>query len=217
MPGEDTKRFPPRGPVIGPLVIAGIAIEQKKIRSLQDLGVRDSKTLSPNRRQFLNDRIKATVADWCLIELQPKEIDDIVQRGTRLRRLNYLEAEAMAKVIERLRPAIAYVDSSDVIAERFGQDISSMISYEVKIISEHHADQRYPVVSAASILAKVRRDEVIHNLAQLYGDFGSGYPSDQRTIRFLQRWFNEHGCFPDFVRKSWKTLLRIDNRGQQRL
>ncbi len=217
MPGEDPRRFPPLGPVIGPLVIAGISIEQKKISELQHIGVRDSKTLSANRRQVLRDKIKAAIKDCYLVELEPKEIDDVVLRGTHLRKLNYLEATSMANVIERLKPDIAYVDSSDVIPERFGRDISSMLSFEVRIISEHHADQRYPVVSAASILAKVRRDETVHELAQLYGDFGSGYPSDPRTIRFLERWFDEHGSFPDIVRKSWKTLVRISDTRQQKL
>lgn len=217
IPGERlTKLRPPRGPVIGPLIIAGVTIESSRLRELTDLGVKDSKTLSPARRRFLSDRIRVVVRNSCLIEIQPVEIDHVVLTGKRLRKLNYLEARVMADVIAKLRPDIAYVDSSDIIPDRFASDISSMLPFEVRIISEHHADQRYPIVSAASILAKVRRDQVIDELTQAYGDLGSGYPSDPKTIRFLERWFDQHGSYPEFARKSWKTLRRITDRRVRR-
>jgi ribonuclease HII len=123
----------------------------------------------------------------------------------------------MADVIMKLQPEIAYVDSSDVLPDRFGQDISSMLPAGIKVVSEHHADSRYPVVGAASILGKVRRDAIIQELAQRYGDLGSGYPSDPKTIRFLEDWYDRHGSFPDFARKSWKTLERITERRQRKL
>jgi ribonuclease HII len=87
-----------------------------------------------------------------------------------------------------------------------------MVPFDVKIISEHHADRRYPIVSAASILAKVKRDALVKELRVNYGDFGSGYPSDPKTIKFLTNWFKMHGSYPDFVRKSWKTLKNLRNK-----
>jgi ribonuclease HII len=85
----------------------------------------------------------------------------------------------------------------------------------IRIISEHHADQKYPVVSAASIIAKVTRDQRIAEIENQYGYFGSGYPSDERTIRFLEDWVRKHGSFPGFVRKSWKTISRIEQEIRQ--
>jgi ribonuclease HII len=83
------------------------------------------------------------------------------------------------------------------------------LSFEVDIISEHEADRNYPIVSAASIIAKVERDREIAELARIHGDFGSGYPSDPRTMEFLKRCCEETGDYPDFVRKSWKPAKRV--------
>jgi ribonuclease HII len=75
----------------------------------------------------------------------------------------------------------------------------------------HQADAIYPVVSAASIIAKVRRDELIEELKKELGiDFGSGYPSDPKTKEFLIKWGKKHsGKFPEIVRQSWQTVENI--------
>jgi ribonuclease HII len=198
------------GCVIGPLVIAGVSIKKEATRELSSIGVRDSKVLSPTQRTNLAIAIRNIAHDISIVELPPEEIDEYVLKGRKLRKLNYLEATAMAKVIRKLNPAIAYVDSSDVRPERFADDIQEHLVKRVRIISEHHADQKYPVVSAASIIAKVTRDQRIAEIENQYGDFGSGYPSDDRTIRFLEDWVRKHGSFPGFVRKSWKTISRIE-------
>jgi ribonuclease HII len=122
----------------------------------------------------------------------------------------------MAEVIAKLRPDIAYVDASDVNAERFGDWIRGHLPFKTKVISEQKADVNYPVVAAASIVAKVRRDELISELHKKYGFFGSGYPADHRTIAFLERWVREHGELPEFARKSWKTAQRIEDWAKQR-
>lgn len=198
------------GCVIGPLVIAGVSIKKEATRELSSIGVRDSKVLSPTQRTNLAIAIRNISHDISIVELPPEEIDEYVLKGRKLRKLNYLEATAMAKVIRKLNPAIAYVDSSDVRPERFADDIQEHLVKRIRIISEHHADQKYPVVSAASIIAKVTRDQRIAEIEDQYGDFGSGYPSDERTIRFLEDWVRKHGFFPGFVRKSWKTISRIE-------
>ncbi|MCJ7505651.1 ribonuclease HII [Candidatus Bathyarchaeota archaeon] len=198
------------GCVIGPLVIAGVSIKKEATRELSSIGVRDSKVLSPTQRTNLAIAIRNIAHDISIVELPPEEIDEYVLKGRKLRKLNYLEATAMAKVIRKLNPAIAYVDSSDVRPERFADDIQEHLVKRIRIISEHHADQKYPVVSAASIIAKVTRDQRIAEIEDQYGDFGSGYPSDERTIRFLEDWVRKHGSFPGFVRKSWKTISRIE-------
>jgi len=198
-----------RGPVIGPMVIAGVAAPKEKLRQLKLMGVKDSKLLSPRSRVTLASRIKEVVSNCAHVDVAPLEIDGVVHKGRRLERLNLLEAKCMAKVIIQLRPDVAYVDASDVLPERYGNTISEMIPFKVNIISEHHADRNYPVVSAASILAKVRRDELIENLKNEYGEFGSGYVTDPVTMDYLRRWFKEHGDFPPIVRMSWKTIDKL--------
>lgn len=88
----------------------------------------------------------------------------------------------------------------------------------IKLISEHHADRVYPVVSAASIIAKVTRDEAVAVLHQQYGDFGSGYITDPKTLDFLRQWRRTHESYPPIVRVSWKTIKEIEREiGQSRL
>lgn len=198
-----------RGPVIGPLVIAGVLIDEERLPSLIRLGVRDSKTLSPRRREYLAGEILKTIKDYRVVKVPPSEIDRVVEHGRRLNRLNRLEARIMASIIRDLKPDIAYVDASDILPDRFRQHIAEELPFTVKIISEHKADRTYPVVSAASIVAKVERDREIENLKRIYGDFGSGYAADPKTISFLKRWIEEHGSYPDFVRKSWKTAKAL--------
>lgn len=120
----------------------------------------------------------------------------------------------MARVIETLKPDRVYVDASDVLEERFKQHILECMSFRVDIISEHKADRNYVAVSAASIIAKVERDREIAELAKVYGDFGSGYPSDQRTMNFLKQLVEKTEEYPEFIRKSWKPAKKVkDGRG----
>jgi ribonuclease HII len=197
-----------RGPAIGPLIIAGVLIEEEKMEKLTEIGVKDSKKLTPRQRVIIAEKIKDIVLDYAIEEIQPSEIDEVVLKGQKYRRLNYLEAKAMGKVINRLKPDIVYVDASDVNEERFKKDIMSSLTINVEIVSKHHADALYPVCSAASILAKVRRDEIINELKEKYGDFGSGYMTDPKTVQFIISWIKKHGQVPDIVRKSWKPVRK---------
>jgi ribonuclease HII len=180
------------------------------------LGVKDSKLLSPNRRETLAIEIKTLAQKYTVAKLSPQEIDKVVETARKLHKLNRLEAQTMAKVIETLRPNIAYVDASDVLEERFKQHIQECLPFEVDIVSEHKADRTYPIVSAASIIAKTERDKEIAKLASKYGDIGCGYPTDAKTIRFLQQSLEEHGEYPDFVRKSWKPAKKAKDENTAR-
>ncbi len=210
-----------RGPIIGPLVIAGVLVEEDRIKDLRDMGVKDSKLLTPTSRTSLSGRIKDLATKVSLVEAQPKEIDEVVLHGGKLRKLNFLEAKMMAEVINDLAPEEVYVDASDVNEERYGQTIAEFLKPElkaIKIVSRHHADRTYPVVSAASIMAKVRRDGAVEALRREYGDFGSGYITDSKTLDFLRRWRRSHNVYPSIVRLSWKTIKQIELEvGQSRL
>ncbi len=194
-----------RGSVLGPLVIAGISIERKNIKQLVKIGVKDSKQLSPQLREKLYDKILDLVEGYYVAKIPPKTIDKSVNKNL----LNQLEADYMAKVIKKLEAGSSYVDSCDVNPKRFGLYISNLAKTG-KIISSHHADQKYPVVSAASILAKVNRDKAIEKLRKNH-DLGSGYPSDPKTMRFIKQWISQNGNVPVFVRKSWKPVKILLN------
>jgi ribonuclease HII len=194
-----------RGSVLGPLVIAGISIEKSKIKQLVKIGVKDSKQLSPQSREKLYKQILSIVDGYHVAKISPKIIDKSVSKNL----LNQLEANYMAKVIKKLEAGSSYVDSCDVNPKRFGLYISN-IAKTGKIISSHHADRKYPVVSAASIIAKVSRDREIEKLRK-HHDLGSGYPSDSKTMGFIKGWISQNGGVPVFVRKSWKPVKILLN------
>ena len=192
-----------RGSMIGPLVVAAISIEKSNVDELTALGVKDSKKLAPSARAYLYKKIINLVDDYAISKATPKAIDESVAQH----HLNHLEAMHMAKVIKKLGPAVSYVDSCDVNPARFGREITKM-SKTGKIKSYHHADSKFVVVSAASIIAKETRDRAIEKIGKLY-PIGSGYPSDGRTVKFVRDWFLAQGKMPVFVRKSWAPVKLI--------
>ena len=198
-----------RGCIIGPLVVAGISILEVKIEKLKELGVRDSKKLNAFKREILSKEIEKISDKIFYFELNPLVIDEVVFRGVRFHRLNYLEAMAMARIIRDLEPDIAYVDSLDLFPHRFSMQILRVLRRKPELICEHKADEKYPIVSAASILAKVRRDRRVAELREKYGDFGSGYPSDKKTLSFLADWLKCNQKDSKFIRHSWKTLKKL--------
>lgn len=200
-----------RGAILGPLVIAGVLLDRQDLPELTALKVRDSKLLSPRRREELAPKIEEVALKYHVVEFSPAEIDKVVNFGEKLHKLNWLEACGMAEVIVNLRPDFAFIDASDVIAERFKEHVLGRVPFNVRIVSEHKADRTYPVVSAASIIAKVRRDEAIAGLRRQYGQLGSGYVADSRTMNFLKTWVSGHGSYPDIVRKSWKPAKMLVN------
>ena len=196
-----------RGPVIGPLILCGVCFEESQLPFLKKIGVRDSKKLSPKRRKELAKTIKDNCLSFEIIKVSAKEID---KRETDRITLNRLEELKMADIINKLKPDVIYIDAADVNEERFGKSIEKLLDYRPnKIVSKHRADDTFPIVSAASIIAKDTRDDVIDKFKQKYSDIGSGYPSDKRTTDFLRNWIKKNKNFPPFVRISWETTKRI--------
>ena len=191
--------------MIGPMVIAGISIEKKDIKKLRKLGVRDSKKLSPKKRELFYKEIIKIVDDYHVIRIPPKTIDRYVFEHN----LNHLEARKMAEVITNLKPQLSYVDSCDVNASRFGREISDL-SGKSKVKSYHYADSRFVVVSAASIIAKVSRDRSIARLNK-NTNLGSGYPSDKKSIIYVKKLVSSKQPLPSSIRKSWKPVQKILN------
>jgi ribonuclease HII len=206
-----------RGPCFGPLVVAGILVENDT--ELVRIGVNDSKQLTPKKREQLAPQITRLATNYELIVLPAVDIDVFRKTMT----INQLEVFMFSKIIEKLKPDVCYVDAADVNEERFGQDIVSNLSYKPRMISKHKADEQYPIVGAASILAKVTRDEHIRKIAQeleprLNLPLGSGYPADPVTKQFLSSWVSRFGTLPPYVRESWETCQQlIKNHKTKRL
>lgn len=190
-----------KGPVIGPMIVAGVMVQEDMFPMLERMGVRDSKAISPKKREFLASKIRE-VGICHILEISPREIDVLRERMT----MNEIIVESYARVLKHLTPDKAFLDAADVNVERFAKNVQDRYGKRIKIVSEHNADIKYPIVSAASILAKVRRDETVQELEYLLGkNIGSGYPSDIRTRCFLDDWIKEHDSLPSFVRHSWRT------------
>ncbi len=191
-----------RGSIVGPLVVAGIGIRESKIALLREMGVKDSKALNPKARARLFGEIMNVIDSVCIHKVDPVEVDSSVS----LRGLNRLEAKVMASVINNIGVDEVYVDCCDVNPQRYREYMECHLTYKPKLYSMHHADVINMVVSAASIIAKIMRDQEIQHICSKYGSIGSGYPSDERTMRFIRDWVAKNGSAPEFTRKSWKPL-----------
>jgi ribonuclease HII len=193
-----------KGPVMGPLVVAAVVVDNAK--EIENLGIRDSKLLTKTKRNELAKIIKEKFT-FAVEIIDPRIVDKYRRRN----KLNDLNREAFGKLISKLDPNIAYVDAADVNEQRFGEQIKLSLTNKknTDIISMHKADTKILVVAAASIIAKETREQEIHQLKDKIGDFGSGYPSDEKTIKFLKSFYSDNNKWPTGTRKSWKTLERI--------
>lgn len=205
-----------RGPVIGPMVMCGVLIEEADIPKLKSIGAKDSKLLTSRTREILYSQITRMVVDYKIVIISPKEIDDALN-STELN-LNWLEAITSAGIINALNPTKATLDcpsNNDAAYTNYVKKHLNAANKHVKIISEHKADLHYPEVSAASILAKVTRDREIIKLKEKYKmNFGSGYPSDAVTRGFLEKYYNDEK-YSSIFRKTWapyKNLLLKKNQ-----
>lgn len=194
-----------RGSWIGPLVVGGFLVPRSRLALLGPLGVADSKRLSPTRREAVFDRL-ADVGRRITVSLSPRAIDPYVRRG----RLNELEARAFAEIVRRARPVDVHVDACDPVAERFGEQVRALSAHPRAVDSRHRADATVPVVSAASIVAKVTRDRAIERLRRSIGEeIGSGYPSDPETVRFVRAHLDRPGARREWLRRSWAPTQRL--------
>lgn len=189
-----------KGPVIGPMVIAGVAIDEKDIPKLEEIGVKDSKLLSPQQREILFPKIIKIVRRYKIIKISPEEIDKAVFSDTT--NLNWLEGEKMAELINALKPDHAIIDCPSPNKPAFANFLESKITVKTSLQCEHKAERFLPV-GAASILAKVTRDHEIELIKKKVGmSMGSGYPADPLTKKFLKENWNK---YPEIFRHSWSS------------
>ena len=198
-----------RGPVIGPMVGAGGWADGEGERRLREMGVKDSKKHSKKRREELSEKIRQEFF-YDFVAVQPGDIDALREAMS----LNELEIHIFSKIGKSRRADVYYLDSADVDEERFGQKFADGLGFDADVVSEHEADANYPVVSAASIVAKVERDRLLEKIRveiepELGIPLGSGYPSDERTRLFIRKWIEKFGDVPPYTRQSWKTVQKI--------
>ena len=203
-----------KGPVIGSMFVAGLVIDEENQFELAALGVKDSKQVAPLRREILAKNILKLANDHYILEVSSRQIDELRQVMT----MNEIMVRCHAHVVGKLHADRAILDAADVNEERFAERVRNTSSTKMQLVAEHKADQKYRVVSAASILAKVRRDESIRQLEKsLNCKIGSGYPSDPQTIEFLEKWMADKKGLPPFVRSSWATVQRLKSNSIKQL
>ncbi len=200
--------------MFGPMVVCGVLVDLDSLELLKKSGVKDSKALTAKRREDYAKVIREVASKIAIEKISALQIDTSRRKGTNL---NEIEVNAFATIAKKLAPTELYMDAADVNAKRFGNKIrkkSGLSSKECKIVSEHKADSKYVIVSAASIVAKTERDAAIKELHGKYGDFGSGYPTDPKSIAFLGNLIRNDEELPYFVRRTWKSVSRAVQKGK---
>ncbi len=208
-----------RGPVIGPMVLAGCLIDDKVESELKKLGVKDSKQLTQKRREFLSEKIKELAETFEIVLAQPDEIDGKNHDGINL---NALEAIKMAEVINKVNKGFTkikvIIDCPSVSIEKWKDYLKTKIHNlsNLEIVCEHKADVNHISVSAASVLAKCVREIEMGKLKEQYGtEIGSGYCSDPSTMKFLQKHSQTYGDKGIF-RKTWSTWKDVCSMAEQK-
>jgi len=207
-----------RGPVIGPMVLAGCLLTQEQMEKLKKLGVKDSKELTQKRREFLFEKIKEIAETFEVSIKHSNEIDKNLLSG---KNLNEVEAIQTAEIINKINKGFkkikVIVDCPSISIEKWKNLLRTKIHnlLNLEIICEHKADKNYVAVSAASIIAKIFREKEMLILKEKYGkDIGSGYASDSITQRFLKEHAHKHkdeGLF----RQTWEPWKKASNNLKQ--
>lgn len=208
-----------RGPVIGPMVLAGCLIDIKTRDEFKKIGVKDSKQLTQKRREFLEEIIKKKSKAFEIVVLNPGEIDKRNGEGLKL---NELEGLAAAEIVNKINDGKEKIkvimDCPSPNRTRWRDFIIVKIENlsNLEIACEHKADRNHVVVGAASILAKTERERQMACLKEIYGkEMGSGYCSDPRTKRFLEKNIRNHNHRGIF-RETWRTWKRADHKSRQK-
>jgi len=198
-----------RGPVIGPMVLALVAIDAENLGQLRITGVRDSKELDRGKRSKLKSIIES-LSHFIIYEIIPPSMIDSYN-------LNTLEYETIIHMLTRAKELLGAALEAVVIdaigpPSKLKNYLYSRLAWlrSTRLVIEPKADSKYTVVSAASIVAKVIRDTEIERLRKLYGVKGSGYPTDPATREWIIQLYKRNPTNPPwFIRRTWSTLKQI--------
>ncbi len=206
----------PKGPVIGPLIIAGILINEEDSARLKTMGAKDSKLLIHKKRVALSKQILRIAKNHRVLVIYPDEIDRAVNGHDGLN-LNWLEARKTAEIINYLKPDKAIIDCPSPNARAYTNYLRKFINNQnIELIVEHKADRNFYAVSAASILAKVTREEEVEKIEKKIGQkIGTGYMSNPQCQKFVKENFDKHS---ELFRKSWIPYKKqIEQKEQKKL
>ncbi len=191
-----------RGPVLGPMVMAGVVVSAGEQQVLHEWGVADSKTFGSGKkargmREKLAEQIKERFPHQVII-LSSETVDHYVRNSS----LNRLEQETALDIISSLKSDRVVLDGKNLFAPIESENIKAY----------NKADGKYVSVAAASILAKTERDRQIFELCKpfmdAYGEIGGGGYANKKTLEFVKWHLESYGSLPAFYRTSyqWKEL-----------
>lgn len=195
-----------KGPVIGSMFVAGVVIREDKIQALRKFGIKNSKLLTKHMRNAMFNIVKAYAEKIYVREVKPEVIDKININNILLGEFLNIIRNALEEFNKKIKLII--IDLPSMSPDKVKQAIM-LLGFKGRIVVEHFADKKYVAVSAASIVAKTYREKHIGELKKIYGDFGSGYPSDVKTVSWIKDFYRKEGYLPSIVRKSWKTIREI--------
>jgi ribonuclease HII len=211
-----------RGPVIGPMVMAICVMDDSDIPILEEIGVKDSKLLTPKKRKEIYDKL-INLIDYEYVVLTNDDIDNALNSENL--NLNLLEGLQSAIITNKLMSKIKRKNMkmdkiildcpSTSVAKYEDYFKMNLIDKDITVVAEHKADSKYLIVGAASVIAKEIREMEIAKIKKKYSiEFGSGYPSDPRTKAFIEKNYDKYSIF----RKTWKTYTNIlAKKKQQKL
>ncbi|KAK7110010.1 ribonuclease H2 subunit A-like [Littorina saxatilis] len=208
-----------RGPVLGPLVYGICFSPVAEKEKFKEMGFADSKTLTEEQRENIFTKISdnGDMMGWMVDILSPGYISRSMLRRAKYN-LNALSHDSAIGLVKRALER--GVNVTEVYVDTVGdptkyQDKLKGIFPSIDITVAKKADSLYPIVSAASICAKVARDRAVKSWVfaegvEIEGNaYGSGYPGDPLTKKFLAGNIDPVFGFPDFVRFSWSTAALI--------
>ena len=203
-----------RGPAIGPMVMAAVALDSRSAAVLSRKGLRDSKAYGAGEeahaiRCELAAEIRSRAVFVATIEIEHTEIDERVCRGE----LNVLEREKAILMIDQA-PAV-----DRIIADGKRMFAALGARYE-RFESCDRAEAEHASVAAASVVAKALRDTRFAEIKRRYEDecgpiAGGGY-ANAATQRWLRTYVEKHRRLPDEARRTWPFLYVFDLIGDQR-
>jgi len=188
-----------RGPLIGPMILAGVLLDKNGQEVLKKYGIKDSKQVIHSSRIKMAKIIKETALAYKIVKTSAKDIDKSLLSGTNLNKLEAMKAGEIINSLNNGRQKIKVVVDCPS---------NNILAWKNMMTCEHKADVNHIDVAAASILAKVTREEEVTKLKKQYPDMGSGYPSDPDTKKFLKtkgKQLTNSGIF----RKTWQTWKKM--------
>lgn len=208
-----------RGPIIGPMILAGVLLDENSERVLKKYPIKDSKLIVHSLRIKLAKIIKESVLAFEIVKSSPEEIDAAL--NSPYMNLNKLEAAKSAEIINALNNGKhkikIIIDCPSTNIKKWSEYVleNVRIKSNINLVCEHKADANYLAVSAASIIAKVEREKEVDKIKSTFGEIGSGYPSDPVTKKFLEensKKLKKEGI----IRKSWSTWKNLEGKKSQK-